>query len=862
MATKIQLRRDTLVNWLKADPVLMDGEQVLVATNASQPTVYDSKKVGDGTHKFSELEMLGYECLQTTGDSQLFPMSQKAVTDLFNSDNFIIADLPYRNRLIEAYFTGLDNTHTYDFQFLRYFESGNYKAIQVYLRDKTTNTVVALVEKTVTTDYIGVVEVAEKNSSGVNGYVLVDIKTTDKNTFTNTLNVNKVSVLENSPLLREYLYPHILKSQYDNDQEIMNDKIDTLEQKVLDVSLFKTVSDSTLLRRIKQIRLYGAVNQNESYKIKLCRYVIISDFKAYQIYIADSTDDNVCILELQSDSDVTGIYKLVEWNNSGIYGYVYLNMLTTDTQNMTAELNISEVFAYEQLYTPQMAESLPFASMTSPTGLGNYRKDGSSGFTAVTATTIAGFQNMNSNIDGVIKSISFCSKGTSMKFGIGIIDQRNIAVIRKTFEVNCTADALNTINLAKQGLQIYKGETLFAIFSSNETSICFRNNSSATADVQMVYGFKGRELHTLKTDYGGRLNLYWEVAQIDSPFALKDDIVNVSEKADAANKLASEALSNFGLVKDRQGNYYQLIVVDGAISIIPLVYKKVLVICNSIGLNGRLYNQGWCGRRGMASSRYGLDYKSHLENGLKQKDADAIVVLINVWNWERDFDSITPADLMNGYLDSDVDCIIFRAGENVPNGKIADFQENLTGLLNYCISQCPNANIFITSMVWANEGKDLALQNTALSMGVPLIDVLSSDAIYKERIGNYLEGDYTPDGGATWDTEQQILYKVLGSGIAEHTNDVGMLRIANNILSALKYEQLELLRNINIGDTGGYTCSIITNKWVVGGIVNVVSNGNTVSVSDSDNTLIEVTNHNDGVFTFIMPNKDVTITVS
>lgn len=235
MATKIQLRRDTLANWLKADPVLMDGEQVLVATNASQPTVYDSKKVGDGTHKFSELEMLGYKCLQTTGDSQLFPMSQKAVTDLFNSD------------------------------------------------------------------------------------------------------------------------------------------------------------------------------------------------------------------------------------------------------------------------TPQMAESLPFASMTSPTGLGNYRKDGSSGFTAVTATTIAGFQNMNSNIDGVIKSISFCSKGTSMKFGIGIIDQRNIAVIRKTFEVNCTADALNTINLAKQGLQIYKGETLFAIFSSNETSICYRNNSSATADVQMVSGFKGRELHTLKT---------------------------------------------------------------------------------------------------------------------------------------------------------------------------------------------------------------------------------------------------------------------------------------------------------------------------------------------------------------------------
>ena len=53
-----------MANWLKADPVLMDGEMALVATDASKPTVYDSKKVGDGTHKFSELEMLGYKCLE------------------------------------------------------------------------------------------------------------------------------------------------------------------------------------------------------------------------------------------------------------------------------------------------------------------------------------------------------------------------------------------------------------------------------------------------------------------------------------------------------------------------------------------------------------------------------------------------------------------------------------------------------------------------------------------------------------------------------------------------------------------------------------------------------------------------------
>ena len=34
----------------------------------------------------------------------------------------------------------------------------------------------------------------------------------------------------------------------------------------------------------------------------------------------------------------------------------------------------------------------------------------------------------------------------------------------------------------------------------------------------------------------------------------------------------------------------------------------------------------------------------------QQKYSNAEVVLRNVWNWEQNFDSITPAQLMNGYL--------------------------------------------------------------------------------------------------------------------------------------------------------------------------------------------------------------------
>ena len=58
MATKIQLRRDTLTNWIKEDPILMDGEVALVAIDDAHPNTYEHKKIGDGIHKFSELTLI------------------------------------------------------------------------------------------------------------------------------------------------------------------------------------------------------------------------------------------------------------------------------------------------------------------------------------------------------------------------------------------------------------------------------------------------------------------------------------------------------------------------------------------------------------------------------------------------------------------------------------------------------------------------------------------------------------------------------------------------------------------------------------------------------------------------------------
>ena len=77
---RLQFRRDTKENWLKVDPIPMEGELCLeLDTHHS--------KVGDGVHKYSELEYsgVGNNVSQGTGDSTTLTMSQKAISDKLNA---------------------------------------------------------------------------------------------------------------------------------------------------------------------------------------------------------------------------------------------------------------------------------------------------------------------------------------------------------------------------------------------------------------------------------------------------------------------------------------------------------------------------------------------------------------------------------------------------------------------------------------------------------------------------------------------------------------------------------------------------------------------------------------------------------
>lgn len=74
---RIQFRRDTKARWLEIDPILMEGEWGL-------ETDTRCGKIGDGVHKYSELEY-GYvvnNITQMLGDSKSLVMSQDAITSI------------------------------------------------------------------------------------------------------------------------------------------------------------------------------------------------------------------------------------------------------------------------------------------------------------------------------------------------------------------------------------------------------------------------------------------------------------------------------------------------------------------------------------------------------------------------------------------------------------------------------------------------------------------------------------------------------------------------------------------------------------------------------------------------------------
>jgi hypothetical protein len=475
---------------------------------------------------------------------------------------------------------------------------------------------------------------------------------------------------------------------------------------------------------------------------------------------------------------------------------------------------------------------------------------------------IATMSNIAQPEDKILSNISFYSLTTGVqRFGIGSLDQRNWGIIDQEFELD-VKKGMNEINVLKYGYKIPANQQLFAYYHySDRTELLSWNAYSSTDDntSYMLYGSVSGVLSPIATPYGGYINLKYDLVSIESPFVTKSEFEQVKSTAEKALSIATKAYNNLGMVSDRSGNKYRLEVVNSQLQVIPLQYKNVLVISHSYGIHHRIYSYGWGGIRGMASSVKKNDFVHLLETGLKQKETSSVTKVVNVAAWERNF-TIDKGSLLDAFLTSDVDCIIFRAGENVADS--TGFSSAVVDLMNYCFDKVPSADGYISSMLFPVTAKDQALEAAADSLNLTYVNFgITNSSGYTSRMGDYVWGDYTADEGGSWDENTQVLYPISYSGVAGHPGDYGMLHMANSILEAMGYSSLKLSHSISVNDNSniGYTCF---EKWVEGGVFNIHTKSTAVSAVDASGNSLEVLNHNDGVFTFIMPDSDVEITIS
>lgn len=84
---RIQLRRDSSARWAEINPILLEGE-------VGFETDTKHRKIGDGVHRWNELEYLKAEnILQETGNSESATMSQDAITRELTQINQAIEEL-------------------------------------------------------------------------------------------------------------------------------------------------------------------------------------------------------------------------------------------------------------------------------------------------------------------------------------------------------------------------------------------------------------------------------------------------------------------------------------------------------------------------------------------------------------------------------------------------------------------------------------------------------------------------------------------------------------------------------------------------------------------------------------------------
>jgi hypothetical protein len=198
--------------------------------------------------------------------------------------------------------------------------------------------------------------------------------------------------------------------------------------------------------------------------------------------------------------------------------------------------------------------------------------------------------------------------------------------------------------------------------------------------------------------------------------------------------------------------------------VVPIQFKNILILGNSITKHAPRPQVGWYGNWSMAASVQSKDFSHIIGTALK-----AQVTPVNISDFEM---SHTVFDLKNleKYFVQTPDLIIIKLGENVL--QTTDFDKSFTKFISYIKEKAPNAKIVIAGTFWQNDPVNKALIAESQLRKIPFVKLQQLDTqINKSFIGEDAIG---ADG---------LKYKITDQGVANHPGDVGMKNIADLILT-------------------------------------------------------------------------------
>ena len=481
-------------------------------------------------------------------------------------------------------------------------------------------------------------------------------------------------------------------------------------------------------------------------------------------------------------------------------------------------------------------------------------------------------KNSNAQKSGLLQTltINVYTPG-KFKIGIGHMDQRGWYLEVGSFDIETTEIGYITFDLRNRLIYIPKDEQIFIYCGHyGDETIAFNAGVEANG---FFFGPADSALSYFPN--GGKCTIQYEVQETESTYAGKAELEKTNENVANANTVATTALNNNFKAKDRAGNLYKLLVVNGVLRVLPMQYSNVLVIGNSLCEHPQTEDYGgwYASGRGMASSVTGNDYCGILQAALRRTSPSAVVTRnTNFTSWFRnptDLSNAKFAELFNGTLSNNYDIVVFRLSEN-NNVHIDLMKDAIVALINYIWSQLPNCDAIITSDVMdGNADKNAQLSAAAVELDVPYVNAICADRVYKYADVNWSYAPYYYQG------DDMNLYPIQKM-FASHINDYGMLKVANAILSGIGYSPIELAHNVIVNTSVDYMAQA---QGVENGIFTVLLYGTAPSsytVTDANNNTIQATLHDMNnisyysapdrtpayAITFVMPTSDVTISIS